>query len=90
MIYYNEFELDWSNCHEDLKIKVYGDYQPYEERTWHYPGCDEHYELEEVIVAETGARISLLGDSEEEIRIMIIEKIHEEKDYAKYGYMMGH
>ena len=76
----------------DIKLEVDGDYQPYEPQEWGYhggyPGCPEGFEVCEVLIAETGAEVCLIGYAEEEIQDEILSQIHEDQDYAKYGYLM--
>lgn len=77
---------------DDIELEVSGDYQPYEPQEWGYhggyPGCSEGYEVGEVLIAETGAEVCLIGDAEVDIQTEILEQIHEEQGYAKYGYLM--
>jgi hypothetical protein len=83
------YRIDFMNCEEDLEIEVSGDYQPKEAMTWHYPGCDEDYEVCEVTVVETGAEICLLPEAEKEVIELVLEEIKEEAEYNKYGYLMN-
>lgn len=72
----------------DIEIEVDGDYQPYENQTWTYPGCSEQFDIGEAYVIETGAEICFIGDTEMDIQEQILDKIHEDKSYKKYGYLM--
>jgi hypothetical protein len=62
------YETHIQNGEDEIKIKVYFDYQPYEPMTRHYPGCSESVDIGEVRVAD-GGEICLLDEGlmEEEI-----------------------
>ena len=76
------------NGYDEVEVEINFDYQPYEAMTRHYPGCSECVMIEEVKVIETNAELCLLKGVEEQLSEQVLEWVHEEQDYAKYGYLM--
>ena len=82
------FETTIENYDEEIEIEVFFDYDPYEPMTRHYPGCDEQVSIYEVKLTESGEEICLLPETLSEVESQILDWIHEEREYAKYGYML--
>jgi hypothetical protein len=77
------------NVGEEIEIEVDYDYQPYEDMTRHYPGCNEDAEITSIIMTDTGAEIDIIDDDLlEELRVSILEHVAEESEYNKYGYLL--
>ncbi len=73
---------------EDIELEVDGWYEPYEATTRHYPGQSECFCVEEAFVKETGAEVCLIGGADLDLQDQILDDIHEDQAYAKYGYLM--
>ena len=67
----------------EVEIEALFEYQPYEQMTRHYPGCDENAEVYEVNLVN-GPEICLLPDVQKDLEIEILEAVAEERepDYA--------
>ena len=72
------FTLDFDNGHEEFEIEVEFDYQPYEQMTLEYPGCDESVEI--CGVTKDGHELCLIGDQDEYLAEIILEKICDERN----------
>ena len=76
------------NGDEEIEIDVDFDYEPHEAMTRHYPGNSESVAINYVCITETKAELCLIGTAEDEIAEKVLDLIHEEQEYAAYGYMM--
>lgn len=82
------YTTDFDNGYQEFEIEIDFDYEPYEAMTRHYPGNSESVIINDVRVAETQAELCLLKGVEDELAEKVMEWIHDEQDYAEYGYMM--
>ena len=86
------FETTLDNGYDEVEVEIDFDYQPYEPQEWGYhggyPGCPEGAEICEVKVVDTQAELCILPQFEMEFVEQILEHVHEEQAYAKYGYLM--
>ena len=82
------FETTIDNGYDEVEVEVDFDYQPYEAMTRHYPGCSESIDINEVRVVDTQAEICLLKPHDDLLAEQVMEWVHEEQEYSKYGYMM--
>jgi hypothetical protein len=76
------------NGMDEIEIKCDFDYEPYEAMTRHQPPSDEAVYITEINMVETGAEICLLPKAETEVEESLLDWIHDEQEYAAYGYML--
>ena len=82
------FTTHIENGEEEIAIDVEFDYEPFEPMERHYPGSAEAAHITEVTLAGTDIEICLLPNTTEEVETALLDWIHDEQDYAEYGYMM--
>jgi len=83
------FIMTLENGFNDIEIEVIDyDYEPAEPMSWDNPGCPEGVIINKVVLTDTQQEICLLDDEEPSVVEALLEYIHEEQAYNKYGYMM--
>jgi len=79
------------NVDEEIEIEVSFDFNPPEKMTRHYPGSDASCEICEVVRTDNGAELFLLPEEQERLEEVLLEKtlekLEEQAEYKKYGYM---
>lgn len=69
-------EIEITYC--GVKLRIVGDYQPYERATLEYPGCQEEFTVNEVYAADSNIDIGcLFEDKIDMIAISALEEIKE-------------
>ena len=77
----HEYETHIENGEIEIPITVCFDYQPYEQMTQFYPGCDESVDVSFVhVTGDENAAMCLLSDIEKLMEEEILEEI---EDYRR-------
>ena len=67
---------------DEIEVEIAFDFQPEEQRTWDYPGCDASLDIYEVTVVETGSEICLLPKVQELMEEEILDDYYGQDPYG--------
>lgn len=83
------FTTDIDNGYDEVEIEIDYDYEPFEPKTRHYPGCSENIIIIEIRMTENNSEIFIIDKKVTDLlEEQILNYIHEEQAFVGYGYMM--